>query len=267
MSGSLAGYSHDEVTHAVEKNLAAFITAYCAINQGETHESPGLTWVYSGMKMAYFNSVVECHLSADEAETVVPALLADYRARPERALWWVTATTTPGDMSARLQRHGCAFAWRDTGMAMDMAMLPVAPDAPDLSITPLSNPDEIHAWLDIYGVGYQLSRAVRDDYGSILTRILADHPEIGPYYLAHLEGQPAGIASLFCSEGVAGIYEVATLPAMRRRGLGYAVTLAALREARARGCRLAVLQASSGGFPVYERIGFRTFGYFDAYSV
>ena len=150
---------------------------------------------------------------------------------------------------------------------MDLAALPEAPNAPGLSIAPLSSPDEIHSWLEIYGVGYQLTPEVRDDYGSVMTRLLTERPEVGPYYLARLDARPVGTASLFVSEGIAGIYEVATLPGERRRGVGTALTLAALHEARRRGCRLAVLQASRSGLRVYERLGFQPFGYFDAYMV
>jgi len=56
------------------------------------------------------------------------------------------------------------------------------------------------------------------------------------------------------------VYGVGTLPAARGRGVGGAITLWPLVEARARGYRYAVLFATEMGHPVYRRLGFRDVG-------
>jgi len=60
------------------------------------------------------------------------------------------------------------------------------------------------------------------------------------------------------SHGVAGVYNVATLAAYRRRGLGEGMTAHAAQEGARAGCRMASLQSSEMGLPVYTRMGFRT---------
>jgi ribosomal protein S18 acetylase RimI-like enzyme len=55
---------------------------------------------------------------------------------------------------------------------------------------------------------------------------------------------------------VAGIYNVAVVPAARGRGIGREVTLAALRAARSLGYSLSTLGSSDLGLPVYRRIGY-----------
>jgi ribosomal protein S18 acetylase RimI-like enzyme len=84
-------------------------------------------------------------------------------------------------------------------------------------------------------------------------------------YLAFWEGEAVATASLFCGAGVAGIYNVATLPESRRRGIGRAVTLFALHHARTKGLREAILQSSAAGAGVYKSLGFRERCRFEQY--
>ena len=74
-------------------------------------------------------------------------------------------------------------------------------------------------------------------------------------------------AALFVGAGVAGIYNVCTVPEARGRGIAGAVTAAALDEGAARGCRLAVLGSSEMGYPVYRRLGFRDVSRLRSYAL
>jgi ribosomal protein S18 acetylase RimI-like enzyme len=76
-------------------------------------------------------------------------------------------------------------------------------------------------------------------------------------YIGYFDSQPVCTASMFLSDQIAGIYNIATLPAARGKGLGSAITLAPLLEARQMGYQIGALQSSEMGFRLYERIGFR----------
>ncbi|HEX5588818.1 MAG TPA: GNAT family N-acetyltransferase [Candidatus Limnocylindrales bacterium] len=75
---------------------------------------------------------------------------------------------------------------------------------------------------------------------------------------ASLDGRPAGTALAIRSGATVGVYNVGTLPAARRRGVGSAATWAAVAVGLGWGCELAVLQSSDMGQSVYEAMGFRT---------
>ncbi|KAB8314617.1 GNAT family N-acetyltransferase [Tolypothrix campylonemoides VB511288] len=73
-------------------------------------------------------------------------------------------------------------------------------------------------------------------------------------------------SELFLAGGAAGIYNVATLEKFRNRGIGTAITLAALQDAYRVGYQTATLQASEAGKNIYSRLGFRQHCKFNVYN-
>ena len=57
-----------------------------------------------------------------------------------------------------------------------------------------------------------------------------------------------------------GVFNVSTVEAMRRRGLGTALTARLVRDAAARGCTTASLQSTAIAERVYAAVGFRDLG-------
>jgi ribosomal protein S18 acetylase RimI-like enzyme len=76
-------------------------------------------------------------------------------------------------------------------------------------------------------------------------------------FVGYLEGAPVATSAAVTSDRVTGIFFVATVPRARRRGLGAALTWAAIDDGRRLGAEAAWLQSSIVGRSMYERIGFR----------
>jgi ribosomal protein S18 acetylase RimI-like enzyme len=76
-------------------------------------------------------------------------------------------------------------------------------------------------------------------------------------FVGYLESEPVATHILFNGASVAGVYAVATIPAAQRQGIGAAITLKPLLDAREMGYRYAVLFSTEAGLRVYQRIGFR----------
>ena len=82
-------------------------------------------------------------------------------------------------------------------------------------------------------------------------------PDVRVFH-ARLDGLPVGSSVAIRTGDVSGVYAVGTLPEARGRGVGTAVTWAAVAAGSAWGCDVIVLQASEMGLALYERMGFRT---------
>ena len=77
-------------------------------------------------------------------------------------------------------------------------------------------------------------------------------------YMGKMDGQVVGASMLFLSAGVAGLYHVQVHPE-RRKGIGTALTLVPMHDARKAGYEISVLQGSKMGEPVYRKIGFERY--------
>ncbi len=76
------------------------------------------------------------------------------------------------------------------------------------------------------------------------------------HFVGYVDGTPVATTSMLLGGGMAGIYHVATMPSARGRGIGSAVTLAALQHARDQGATEGALQSSEMAVSVYRGLGF-----------
>lgn len=79
-------------------------------------------------------------------------------------------------------------------------------------------------------------------------------------YYATLNGHPVAALTTMARNGIVLIYNVATLPGARRRGIAGNLVALALADARTEGCTLAALTATAEARHLYEELGFRTCG-------
>lgn len=77
-------------------------------------------------------------------------------------------------------------------------------------------------------------------------------------FVGRLDGRAVGYSLAIRSARASGVYNVGTLPGARRRGVGTAVTWAAVETGRQAGFDCVVLQSSQMAIPMYEAMGFRT---------
>jgi hypothetical protein len=137
------------------------------------------------------------------------------------------------------------------GMAIDLPAA-VPPPPAGLAIRRVETPDLLVGYRDTaFGAfGYPLPVAPR-----FMNERLFGLPQVR-LFAGLVDGSVVATSMLIASGAVAGIYWVATLEGHRGRGYGEALTWAAVAGGREFGCRIASLQASKLGRPVYARMGF-----------
>ena len=163
------------------------------------------------------------------------------------------------DLEKHLVAHGLTFSAGGTGMAADLMTLQEdLPTPTGLRIVPVEDRETLEKWIHVASIGFGISDRSESRWCDLFADLVFEMPLRN--YLAVLNGQPVGTSQLFLSGGVAGIYNVTCLPETRQQGVGAAITLAPLLEARKMGYRISILQASDLGYRVYRRLGFQEYG-------
>ncbi|MBE0695902.1 MAG: GNAT family N-acetyltransferase, partial [Anaerolineaceae bacterium] len=140
-------------------------------------------------------------------------------------------------------------------MSLELARVPASLSAPaGLEISVVKDIPGLQTWCSTFVGGYGIPEEFAEPLYALFEGIGLGFPL--RHYLGILDGEPVGTALLNLAGGVAGIYCVATLDHMRGRGIGTALTLAPLEEARKLCFQYGVLQSSGMGYNLYQRLGF-----------
>jgi GNAT superfamily N-acetyltransferase len=146
------------------------------------------------------------------------------------------------------------------GMAATVSTLAPATPPPGVEISTLSLDDDLEELWDMQATVFGMrSDVVRAYLAPSLLRV----PGIA-CFVARLDGRAVSSSLAIEIDESVGVFGVATLPDARGRGVGTAITAAAVDWARDR-ADLAWLQASEDGRRVYERIGFEVVSDWDVW--
>jgi GNAT superfamily N-acetyltransferase len=260
------------VIPAMEENFVQWWRFFADAPQAQFHNEPEIAWLHSGIPLAEYNGVVRAQLwsgrSADEVAEVVAATVRSCAIPRVGMSWYISPSTQPANLGEFLQAYGFHLSGTAPGMAIDLAADEVSagtPMNPALEIVRVSSATLSRQWVDVIVDSFQESETVRQArYAGQAALGWAEESAL-QRFLVLLEGEPVATAALFLDAGIAGFYEVVTVPQQRRRGLATSVMLATIDTARQRGYRIGVLQASPMGEPVYHRLGFRELCRFSHY--
>jgi ribosomal protein S18 acetylase RimI-like enzyme len=234
----------------------------------DLHDDAEITWAVSGLPYALANGVSRTHWPADLSRRGVigriEAVANVFAAQGLPFSWVIGPLTRPACLGTRLAAWGMVLAEVMPWMSLDLgAPLRAAPSVPLLDIGLVQDDESFHLWVQTLVDSY--NEAAPDDLRTVMAASWLQvhlHPPIQAF-LGRLGGEAVATALLFPVPtagdlgGVVGMYDVSTLPRMRRRGIGRAMTAAALRGAQQLGYTTAVLGATSMGLSLYRGLGFR----------
>lgn len=265
MAEVLRDLSAEALVRAEEANLIALTPFNRGWPDAEYHRGDDLCWCFTNIPAVWCNTVFNARLEPERADAAIEMIMARGRARKVPVQWWVRQGNRPVDLGERLKAHGFMHSADAAGMAIDIDTIDDGGKFPEgLSIEKVRDTETLKTWCRITVTGFGLPPFAIASFHRWFTRELKEKRPL-QFYLGLWRGHPVATSMSFCAEGVAGLYFIAVVEAARGRGIGTAMTLALLHEARRAGYRAATLQASSMGEPVYKKLGFREYSRIGSY--
>jgi GNAT superfamily N-acetyltransferase len=193
-------------------------------------------------RAVYNNAVLEGGLGSSERAAAVDALTAAYAtAGVDRYAAWVHES----DEGMRAELSGRGYTIEESTRAMGMSLDEISLPRPEADIGLLHWPEYLE-YLESVGLPAGLLSGTQP--GSFHTLV------------ARVGDESVATAIAFDHDGDCGVFNMSTVKAARRRGLGTALTARHIHDAAERGCSTATLQATAMAERVYAAVGFRDLG-------
>ena len=274
----LSDATDEQLAAAVEENLFALFRAMAGALGGEIVEGEGLSHHLAFPTNPMYKGAWRTRLSAADADEAIDHTVTWFKERGAPFFfWWTGPSTQPADLGLRLAAHGLidmaeqaeqlALGIHSTALGapcmvadlrqMNETVLSRVP--PGFTLEVVQDEAGLAGFKQVLIEGYDIPPQVADGWAQAAMRLgIGNTP--WRMYLGRLDGEPVATNMLFNGGGAAGIFGVATTPAARGKGIGAAISLHPLLEAREMGYRYGALFATDMAVRVYERIGFRQTG-------
>jgi len=253
--------SERELALAVEESLHDLFRAIARLPEAELEEHDSYSRHHAFPENPMFKGVWGTRLAPDDVHAAAEEVLAWYRERDAPfAFWWAGPMTEPADLGARLEPHGFVpFEVDAPGQvaelrALDWGALARVPEG--FRVERVDDERGLEAFARTFVEAFEVPQLAGSAWVDATRSFGIGH---APWdiYVGWLDGRPVATTMLFCGAGVATVFAIATVAEARGQGIGAAITLSGLADARDRGYRYGVLFATELGAPVYRRIGFR----------
>ncbi|MBT5712348.1 GNAT family N-acetyltransferase, partial [Candidatus Poribacteria bacterium] len=228
---ALGDVSRAALLEAADANFAVHAAwAVDATDGMRVSEEFGVVLSDSGLNCDTFNVACRARFPEAEAPHRVRSALGFYRESGSPFSWWVSPADTPVGLPELLLAEGLREDETEVAMAVDLAGLRTSRLAPaGLEIRRVHEVERLRDFARHYD-----DVDVLRFYERAAPALLApDSPQW--FYVGYIDGVAVATSEVTFGGGVAGIYCVSTLEAFRRRGIGTAMTLQPLLDARGHG--------------------------------
>jgi ribosomal protein S18 acetylase RimI-like enzyme len=246
--------------HAVADNLRqSFRVLAAGRPRAGVLELPGVSIASLGVTFQMFNAAfpnapVETRAVLEER---LRAARDHFDSQALRWALWICedflATGIRRKLSGTCETLGLRLSSEMPGMAAER-ILPPSRKLPAMNVRRVDSPQTLEDFRALGSICFHVPMAWFSEVFD--GRISPNYPFV--CWVGYREGEPVATAATVTSDGVMGLYNIATSPDYRHQGYGEAITRHAIDAAlRVTQANSIVLQSTSLGMRLYERMGFQ----------
>lgn len=232
-----------------------------AREDAEILDLPGVSLIFCGLNYAAFNAALlakPVEGDANDLDRLIQTAAVRFDARSLRWTYWLCEDFLNPPLrrqaSRIFHRRGLRPLTEAPGMYAER-LAPPQRKLPALEIRPVADEPTRSAFAGIMSAAFEIPHSVS---GSVYGLERAWNGSFRGY-VGYANGRAVTTAAAVITDDVAGLYSVATIPQHRRLGFAEAIMRHVVQEAcRTAGITRTVLQATSSGYSLYERMGYRS---------
>jgi len=200
--------------------------------------------------------IYKASLHNENIEDIINKIIEGIEEGVVPAWWVINPESTPNNLKEILLAKGFVCLGDDEpGMALSLDNVLNYPDCPsNIKVSKVQSLEEFKDWVHVVNKalhGWDL--LTTNKYYSWITTNNLD------LYLAHYEGVPVATSATIHNGTNGSIEFVSTLSEYRKRGIGTAVSVAAICGLREKGLSLVTLRSCSEAIHMYRKLGFKPY--------
>jgi|GEM_PF-1579983 len=215
----------------------------------------------------YWNYASKINVDESGKEKLIKKVIAFFREKNRQPELYITPFTGPKNLAEYAKTIGFKSVSKDAWMFYEGKEPRVKlPD--NFSIKQVKTEEEMRIFIDVFHKAYSGATpdepygAIPKEYDDCLIRAFRNPRKKNKMinYLGMLDGIAVGVATLVFSENYGCIYNVGTVPAQRRKGVGAILTMTAVADYVKNNANVVFLQTEEGTANelYYKKLGFST---------
>jgi ribosomal-protein-alanine N-acetyltransferase len=221
---------------------------------------PGLNAFVTGADSASLNVVIDTRKNGEFSSEIITLMTDFFKKHQVPWGWFITAKASADD----IDKHGFNLLYETPGMYFDLSnVLPKIENGIDIK----EACDDLMEWIEPLLEGFPSESGENDDvYRKLNAELLLKGEKKLRHFTIYSNNEAACSGTLFLSDDSVMLHNLATKNKFRNRGLGAALTLYMIYEAKKLGYKHCFLDSSEEGFNLYHRLGFKIYCTTSVYS-
>jgi GNAT superfamily N-acetyltransferase len=235
------------ITSIIEKNYTDLCVKAASVFNSEVVRKSHYSWARNPVRN-WFDRVFDLHIPLESIDEIIMDLVKNIESGSIPKYITTGSTSMPANIDEYLLKNSFDMFYEQSGMAINLELITELSNSRH-KLKVIEDEADLCPWVD----------AVNEAFGKshnpeFYLKLLGDDDIT--FYAGYIDDKIVATTMLFKSSQTAGIHSVGTLKEHRGKRLGTLLTKRAFYDARLKGCRFGVLQASEMGKRVYGKIGF-----------